>query len=48
MKFIDETLELTTKLLNGEMSYEYLHKYYAIANVLKEKTVLDIACGEPY
>ena len=38
----------TQELLTYEIGYEHLHRYYSIAPVLKNKKVLDIACGEGY
>ncbi len=33
---------------NTELSIEHMHRYYAFLNLVKNKTVLDIACGEGY
>lgn len=34
--------------VNAEITGEHLHRYYAILDMLKDKVVLDAACGEGY
>lgn len=48
MEFTGERFIPTADLLNDEIGYEHLHRYYSIAPILKGKKVLDIACGEGY
>ena len=48
MKFTGERFIPSTKLIEDEIGYEHLHRYYAAANLVKNKRVLDIACGEGY
>ena len=46
MKFTGERFLPFNNLLEDEIGYEHLHRYYAAANLVKNKHVLDIACGE--
>ena len=48
MKFTGERFLPFNNLLEDEIGYEHLHRYYAAANLVKNKHVLDIACGEGY
>ena len=48
MKFTGERFLPLTNLMEDEIGYEHLHRYYAAANLVKNKRVLDIACGEGY
>jgi ubiquinone/menaquinone biosynthesis C-methylase UbiE len=40
-----ERLEL---FINGEVTIEHLHRYATVLNLVRDKVVLDIACGEGY
>ena len=48
MKFTGERYIPTDELLNDEIRFEHLHRYHAITQLVKNKRVLDIACGEGY
>lgn len=48
MDFTGERFIPIQELVNDEIGYEHLHRYYSIAPLLKDKTVLDVACGEGY
>ncbi len=48
MKFTGERFIPDEKLVNDEIGYEHLHRYYAASVMVKGKSVLDIACGEGY
>ena len=36
------------KISGAEMHYEHLHRYYFALHFVKNKEVLDLACGEGY
>jgi len=48
MKFTGERFVPEEALLNDEIGYEHLHRYYAAAGLINGKDVLDLACGEGY
>jgi len=48
MKFTGERFIPTKDLIDDEIGYEHLHRYYTIEALIKNKSVLDIACGEGY
>jgi len=48
MKFTGERFIPTKDLMDDEIGYEHLHRYYTITELVKNKAVLDIACGEGY
>lgn len=48
MKFTGERFVPEETLLNDEIGYEHLHRYHAATRLVKNKTVLDLACGEGY
>ena len=48
MKFTGERFIPNDTLLKDEIGYEHLHRYHSIAKLVKDKTVLDIACGVGY
>lgn len=48
MEFTGERFIPSEALLNDEIGYEHLHRYYSAAALVKDKIVLDIACGEGY
>ncbi|HTL07594.1 MAG TPA: class I SAM-dependent methyltransferase, partial [Chitinophagaceae bacterium] len=48
MKITGERFIPDASLLQDEMGYEHLHRYYSIIPLIKGKAVLDIACGEGY
>ena len=48
MKFTGEKFIPSEVLSNDEIMFEHLHRYHSIINLIKNKVVLDIACGEGY
>ena len=48
MDFTGERFVPLPKLLDDEIYFEHLHRYYAASQLVKDKVVLDIACGEGY
>ncbi len=48
MKFTGERFVPEEALLNDEIGYEHLHRYYAATSLVSNKDVLDLACGEGY
>ncbi|MEO5592918.1 MAG: glycosyltransferase [Chitinophagaceae bacterium] len=48
MKFTGERFVPADSLLEDEIGYEHLHRYYAVSGLVKNKAVLDLACGEGY
>lgn len=48
MEFTGERFIPSETLLNDEIGYEHLHRYFSASALVKDKNVLDIACGEGY
>ena len=48
MEFTGERFVPVKELMNDEIAFEHLHRYYAAMELAKGKAVLDIACGEGY
>lgn len=48
LQFTGERFIPSKELLNDEIGFEHLHRYHSIIPFIKQKTVLDIACGEGY
>lgn len=48
MEFTGERFIPSATLLNDEIGYEHLHRYFSAAALVKDKNILDIACGEGY
>lgn len=48
LQFTGERFIPSKELLNDEIAIEHLHRYHSIIPFIKQKTVLDIACGEGY
>ncbi|MES1223188.1 MAG: methyltransferase domain-containing protein, partial [Bacteroidota bacterium] len=48
MEFTGERFVPSRELMNDEIAFEHLHRYYTALELVKGKVVLDIACGEGY
>jgi len=48
MEFTGERFTPLSKLINDEIGFEHLHRYYTALELIKGKIVLDVACGEGY
>jgi len=48
MEFTGERFIPLDSLLDDEIAFEHLHRYHALRDIVKNKTVLDIASGEGY
>ena len=48
MKFTGERFVPEKSLLEDEIGYEHLHRYYSASQLVQNKDVLDLACGEGY
>ena len=48
MKFTGERFVPADNLLEDEIGYEHLHRYYAATKLVKDKDVLDLASGEGF
>src|SRR5258705_8000943 len=48
MEFTGERFVPTKELMDDEIAFEHLHRYHNALELVKGKTVLDIACGEGY
>jgi O-antigen biosynthesis protein len=48
VEFTGERFVPTNELVTDEIGIEHLHRYHTIAEFVKNKEVLDIACGEGY
>lgn len=48
MDFTGERFIPLKELMDDEIAFEHLHRYYNSLNLVKGKVVLDIACGEGY
>lgn len=48
MKFTGERFIQEGSHIDDEISYEHLNRYYAISTIVKDKDVLDAACGSGY
>jgi O-antigen biosynthesis protein len=48
LQFTGERFIPSKELLTDEIAFEHLHRYHSIIPFIKNKTVLDIACGEGY
>ncbi|MES1225296.1 MAG: methyltransferase domain-containing protein, partial [Bacteroidota bacterium] len=48
MEFTGERFVPIKELMNDEIAFEHLHRYYNALKLVKGKIVLDIACGEGY
>ena len=48
LEFTGERFIPTKELMNDEMGFEHLHRYNCIIPFIRNKIVLDIACGEGY
>ena len=48
LQFTGERFIPSKELINDEIGFEHLHRYHSIIPFVKNKTVLDIACGEGY
>ncbi len=48
MDFTGERFIPLKELMDDEIAFEHLHRYYNAVNLVEDKIVLDIACGEGY
>src|SRR5688572_10736241 len=48
MEFTGERYMPNASGVSEEMSIEHLHRYHAIKELVRDRRVLDVACGEGY